>query len=446
MRLAGWWPFVAIRARLPAQVEAAIRAEQHASEIVVGWIQLAVVATFAVLYTLSPKTFVAGTTFAPVPYVLAAYALFTLVRLWLAYRRGLPGWFIALSVVVDIALLLATILSFHYQYRQPASFSLKAPTLLYVFIFIALRTLRLEVRYLLLAGAAAAAGWGLLVLYVVTADPTDRMITRDYVTYLTQNAVLLGAEFDKMISMVVVTLILAFAIARSRRLLIVAVSESYAARELKRFFDPTIAEKIALADHGIIAGHGVLREAAVMMIDVRGFSRLAAEIGPDELVSLVTDYQAKIVPVIRAHGGSIDKFLGDGILASFGATRESETYGADALRAAEAALATIAAWNGERAARGAAPIAVGLAVASGPVILGAIGDESRLEFTVIGDTVNLAAKLEKHNKAEGARALTTARCFDLACAQGYAPAGGVERRPGRAVAGLADPVDLVRLA
>ncbi|MFP3386859.1 adenylate/guanylate cyclase domain-containing protein, partial [Tritonibacter sp. SIMBA_163] len=80
-----------------------------------------------------------------------------------------------------------------------ASFYLKAPTLLYVFIFIALRALRFEARFVLAAGLTAAAGWALLVLYVVTVNPEDPMITRNYVTYLTANSVLLGAEFDKII-------------------------------------------------------------------------------------------------------------------------------------------------------------------------------------------------------------------------------------------------------
>jgi adenylate cyclase len=243
-----------------------------------------------------------------------------------------------------------------------------------------------------------------------------------------------------------VTLILAFAIARSRRLLTVAVTESIVARELKRFFDPAIAERIALDDYGIRPGQGVTRDAAILTVDVRGFSILAARISPDELVRLLTEDQSRLVPVIQDHGGNIDKFLGDGILASFGAVAGSATCAADALRAAHAVVACVAEWNRSREADGREPIRIGLAVAAGPVVLGAVGDESRLEFTVIGDTVNQAAKLEKHNKAEGATALTSAVCYELALAQGYRPDGPGERRSGRVVGGMDEPIDLIVLA
>jgi len=100
----------------------------------------------------------------------------------------------------------------------------------------------------------------------------------------------------------------------------------------------------------------------------------------------------------------------------------------------------------QRAAAGLPPIAVGVAVTTGRVIFGAIGDESRLEFTVIGDAVNLAAKLDKHSKAEGVRALTTAEAYDLALAQGFATARPLERRPARKVEGVTAPVDLAVIA
>ena len=180
--------------RLPERVRAAIAEQQDHSERLIGWIQLVVVVLFGTLYLLAPKPFTAEQTFAPVPWVLGLYFGFTLLRLGLAYRMRLPGWLIVLSIFLDMALLIALIWSFHLQYRQPASFYLKAPTLLYVFIFIALRTLRFEVRYVLLAGAVAALGWLGLLGYAVH-DTHHMKITRDYVEYMTSNAMLIGAEF-----------------------------------------------------------------------------------------------------------------------------------------------------------------------------------------------------------------------------------------------------------
>jgi adenylate cyclase len=167
------------------------------------------------LYTISPKTFPPEVEFKPVPWVLGTYLAFTLFRIAIAMRGRLPGWFVSLSIVADMALLMLTIWSFHPQYMQPASFYLKAPTLLYVFIFIALRALRYEVLFILLASGAAALGWLFMVLNVVIAVPGDTMITRDYVAYLTSNSILLGAEFDKIIFIIMVTAILAMAVARA---------------------------------------------------------------------------------------------------------------------------------------------------------------------------------------------------------------------------------------
>jgi len=435
-----------VPAELPAPVRAAMAQQQESSEIVIGWIQLAVVGGFAILYTMSPKTFPAEAEVHPIPWVLGAYIAFTLLRLYLSYRHRLADWFLSLSVVADVVLLLGTIWSFHVQYMQPAAFYLKAPTVLYLFIFIALRTLRFEPRYVVLSGVAAALGWVAMVVYAVFLDGMNSPITRDYIQYLTTNAILVGAEFDKVVSILTVTAILAFAIVRARRLMVEAVRESLAARELSRFFARDVADRITDLDHAVEAGRGDVRDAAIVYIDIRGFSQLAAEIKPDDLLGLLSEYQRLIVPLLQHHGGSIDKFLGDGIMATFGATRASETATADALRAVDSVMTATATWQADRRARGAPAPAVGAAVAAGAVVFGAVGDETRLEYTVIGAPVNLAAKLEKHTKSEGVRALCDLATFDRATGEGYQRVNAPEIRAGRAVLGLDEPIDLVVLS
>ena len=153
-----------------------------------------------------------------------------------------------------------------------------------------------------------------------------------------------------------------------------------------------------------------------------------------------------MVPLIQQHGGTIDKFLGDGILATFGAAERSDRYAADALEAVDAVMAEAARWQAEREAAGTLPIAINAGIAVGRIVFGAVGDARRLEYTVIGDTVNLAAKLEKHNKLEGTRALATAETLERALAQTHRPSQRAERRPQRLVGGLAEPIDLVVLS
>jgi adenylate cyclase len=167
---------------------------------------------------------------------------------------------------------------------------------------------------------------------------------------------------------------------------------------------------------------------------------------PDEVMKLLQDYQERMCPLIVDNGGSIDKFLGDGILASFGAVATTATPAADALRAADALIEAARQWAEARRAAGLRPLEVGVAVASGRVVFGAVGDGERLEFTVIGDAVNWAAKLEKHNKEEKVRALTDAATYALARRQGYQPIAEREIRHGRRVGGVANLVDIVVLA
>ncbi len=434
------------RPALPGRVRNNIQTQQQDSEKLIGWIQLVIVLIFAILYAVAPKTFMPSDGIRLVPYILATYIAFTVLRLFLVYRLALPRWFVALSVVADIALLLITIWSFHLQYMQPPSFYLKAPTLLYIFIFIALRALRFEARFVVLAGAVSAIGWLLMFVYVIVAEPGNPMITRNYVEYLTTNSVLIGGELDKIISIVMVTGILALAISRARGLLERAVAEGEAARTLSRFFPAAVVEQMAESESEVSLGQGVERDAAILMIDLRGFTPLTEDMQPDELVSLILDYQSRMVPIIRKYNGVVDRFEGDGIVASFGSVTESQSYGAEVLGAVEELIAAADAWRDERMSNGLPPIDIGMAATTGRIVFGIIGDEERLEYTILGDCVNLSAKLEKHTKAEKVRALATAQVLTTAEKQNYTPPREFRRLENRTVEGVSHPVTLVVLA
>jgi adenylate cyclase len=283
------------------------------------------------------------------------------------------------------------------------------------------------------------------VAYAVLAGG-GAQITHDFATYAMSYQVLLGAEVDKAVSVMMVTLILTVGLMRARKLLFRAVTDQVAASELSRFFAPEVAGRIRDSHIALQPGQAELREAAILMVDLRGFTPLTHRLAPAEVMALLSEYQSRVVAAVTGHGGSIDKFLGDGILASFGATRPSAAFAADALRAVRALLEATAGWAEERRAAGLPAPRVGAAVATGPVMFGTIGDHTRLEYTVIGDPVNLAAKLEKHTKEEGVRALCTAEAYRLALAQQYRDEGDREQRTQRRVSGVAAPLDLVVLA
>ncbi|MDP9133690.1 MAG: adenylate/guanylate cyclase domain-containing protein, partial [Actinomycetota bacterium] len=171
---------------------------------------------------------------------------------------------------------------------------------------------------------------------------------------------------------------------------------------------------------GARPGEGTRRQAAILFIDIRSFTVMAARLDADAVVAVLTAYQTRIVPIIHRHGGAIDKFLGDGIMATFGAVDHRPDFAAAALRALDDIIADTDGWVERSDALAQLPRgAVNGAAAAGEVIFGTLGNEDRLEYTVIGAPVNLAAKLEKCNRPARARALTDAATFKLALAQGY---------------------------
>ena len=436
------WLVRADTEQMPRHVARQLDEQRRLNEILTGWVQAALVVTFALLYAVSPKTAPLDAGFHPVPWALAIYALFTASRVYLAHRNRLTHAILMTSIIADTALLMITIWSFHVEYRQPAAFYLKAPTLLYVFIFIALRVLSVAPGYVLFAGLSAASGWALMLGYALLEAGGRELITRDYVVYMTSPRILLGGEIDKIVSILLVAIVLTVAAARARSLLHRAVAEGAAAAQLSRFFAPEVAATIVASDEALRPGQGRQTEAAAMFIDLRGFTPLAAMLAPCDLIGLLGEYLRTAVPVIQRNGGSISSFLGDGIMVTFGATRASPTCAADALRAAEQLLDALGAWADARSRAGRPAPGIGIGIALGTVTYGAIGDESRLEYAVIGDPVNRAAKLQNHTKVENVRALATVSAFQHAVRQGYDRTRISEILTARNVAGIGEPLDL----
>ena len=397
---------------LPVRVHEVIEHNDDTSEILVKIIQFAVFALWGLAYWFTPRP--DPDTVSLVPLVISAYLAFTLIQLFIALVSKLPDWLIYLSIIIDMALLTFLIWSFHLQYGQPASFSLKVVEVMNFFVLIGLRALRFQARYVVAAGIVATLSWAALVIYVVSVDPADPMITRDYVTYITSNSVLIGAEVSKMISMIMFTAILAIAVRRGNHFLVSAVAEGSVAHDLSRFMASSVAQQIRGSDHQIEAGEGERREVAILNVDIRGFTKMVASMAPDQAMKLLSNYQHEIVPIVHRHGGTVDKFMGDGIMVTFDASNGDPNFCANAIRCIDEIILSQPNWEGP-----AANLTINMAVTAGPVIFGAVGDGDRLEVTVIGASVNASAKLEKHNKALGTRALSGEYCFKLAIEQGY---------------------------
>jgi adenylate cyclase len=160
----------------------------------------------------------------------------------------------------------------------------------------------------------------------------------------------------------------------------------------ERYFAPNVAADIAQQDGAIRLG-GERRPITVLFSDIRGFTAMAESMGPDAVARFLSEYLSEMVEVIFEHGGTLDKFIGDAVMALWGAPIAHSNDPDRALEAAVAMQKAIEELNRGWAASGRPEIGVGMGISHGEVFAGNIGSHRRLEYTVLGDAVNVAARL-----------------------------------------------------
>jgi len=241
-------------------------------------------------------------------------------------------------------------------------------------------------------------------------------VTRDYVEYLTSNSVLVGAEVDKIIAILVFTAVLALATARGRRLVEYAAYETASAEELARFVPREVVDQARTAEDALAAGQGETAEATVLFLDIEGFTALSERLSPEEVVGTLNDFYAAAAAPIARREGTINQFQGDAIVATFNAPRRDPRHAAHAV---EAALEIVSLCESRAFGEGQR-LSVRIGVNTGPMTCGLVGTPDRLVYTVIGDEVNLAARLEALNKSYGTRIIVSERTRDAAGADAFA--------------------------
>jgi class 3 adenylate cyclase len=178
---------------------------------------------------------------------------------------------------------------------------------------------------------------------------------------------------------------------------------------VRRFAAPEVAQD--LQDSGFTLG-GKRVDASVLFCDIRGFTTLAEAQPPEETIELLNTYYALMFDAISGHGGIVTMMMGDGLMAVFGAPLPLPDHGRSAVDAALEMLELVDLFDVERVATAKPPIAIGIGIASGEMVAGYTGTNDRATYTCIGDTVNVAARLEAHTKEAGRMILIDAATRD----------------------------------
>jgi len=160
-----------------------------------------------------------------------------------------------------------------------------------------------------------------------------------------------------------------------------------------RYVSPELAER-ALRDRGALRLGGEVREVAMLMSDLRGFTELSERLGPAAMIDLLNRYLARMTPVIVQHGGTIDEFIGDAIFVLFGAPFSGPDDAERAVRCAWAMQQALVAFDEENQAQGLPRLTMGIGLHLGPVVAGNIGSPERLKYGVVGPAVNMVSRIQ----------------------------------------------------
>lgn len=187
-----------------------------------------------------------------------------------------------------------------------------------------------------------------------------------------------------------------YAVRRTIRMVNTVSTEELRRQRLARYFPPQVAAHIDEPGDTPVAGES--REVTLLFCDLRDFTSLAERLDSRQTVALLNDFHSRMVAKIFEHGGTLDKFMGDGLMSYFGAPAPQPDHAERAVRCAIAMDADLAGWNQERALHGAAVLRMGIGIHTGTVVLGDIGAPQRRDYTAIGDAVNVASRVEQLTK------------------------------------------------
>lgn len=368
-------------------------------------------------------------------YVFAPFLAYECLVLFILWRVARHGWrpppparYINAAIETSLPTVLLAVIN---HFTSPEVAFATWPAMLY-FIFILASTLRLNFALPMFTGFVAAAEYLGLAFFLIPidSDSHDPVLTPIY-------------HLSRAVIMLLAGAVAGGIAVRLRRKFEHAAQEAAARERVTSLFgqhvSPAVVEQLLTRGHGEA---GELREVCVMFLDIRDFTAQSRRHRPEEVVTYLNEAFAFMIEAVDRHNGIINKFLGDGFMAVFGAPLDDPRAASNAVAAAREILAEI---DRRGLASGPWPLRVGIGLHLGKAVTGDVGSPRRKEFTVIGDAVNFAARLEQLNKEHGTRLLVSeavARAVDGATDGAAGPAtplGAVT------IKGYAEPIQVWRL-
>ncbi len=307
----------------------------------------------------------------------------------------------------------------------PAPMELRTESFKFFFVILAFGTLAYSWRTVQSIGTMTVLCWAssiALMWFVFSPDPELAEAAKTAFGhspvihgYLDPNSFLFWIRIQEIVVFLVVAFVLSLTVRRFSQLLIQQAVLERERSNLARYFSPNVVEELSQNDEPLKRTR--THDVAVMFVDIVGFTKYAADRQPGEVIETLRAFHNRMEAEVFRHGGTLDKFLGDGLMATFGTPTPGRTDACNALACALGMSRAVDVWNVERDREGELPIRISIGLHYGPVVLGDIG-ANRLEFAVVGDTVNIASRVEALTRDLGVRIAATEASINRAREEG----------------------------
>ena len=409
------------------------------------WVALAVIAV--TLPIINPNW--------DVIYYIVMLGLFALIG-WAQLRvgkvgRSKPELFL---IFCDLALItLLTVVPNPFSAENwPIGMQFRFDTFIYFFVFLATATLAYSWRTVVAMGFWTSAVWAIGVGWAYLQPETHAELSErvraaigpDLRMFhiIDPTAIDIRLRFQEITVFLIVAMTLALAVRRSNALLISHAGIERERTNLARYFSPNVVAQLSGNDEPLQQVR--TQDVAVLFADIVGFTAYADGRDSRDVIGTLRQFHERMERQVFQHGGTLDKYLGDGLMATFGTPFAGDSDALNALRCARGMIASIAELNGERMNRNEPPIQVSVGLHYGQVVLGDIG-LNRLEFAVIGTTVNAASRLEALTREFGCAIVVSDALVQQARTEtnhSSADFASLVEQPAQIIRGLEQPVGI----